>query len=82
MNTGGTADTGFNPNAGNIVNTVALQADGKVLLGGTFTTMGGVSRSRVARVTSTGALDTTFSPSASTTVSVAFIASTGKLIFG
>ncbi len=36
--------------ANNLVRTVALQADGKVLIGGDFTTVGSTSRSRLARL--------------------------------
>ena len=39
VNADGTLDMGFNPNANNTVNSVAVQADGKVLLGGVFTTL-------------------------------------------
>src|SRR5262249_16016640 len=34
LNTDGTVDTTFDPNANDLVNVVALQADGKILLGG------------------------------------------------
>jgi len=42
------------------VNTLLLQSDGKIMIGGDFTTVGGVSRSRIARINSNGTLDTTF----------------------
>ena len=61
----GTLDTTFAP-AGTGLNgtvpTLALQGDGKVVIGGTFTLYNGTSRNRIARLTSTGALDTTFDP--------------------
>jgi uncharacterized delta-60 repeat protein len=46
------------------VSAMALQEDGKVLIGGTFSTVGGQSRLRLARLNSNGTLDTTFNPGA------------------
>lgn len=42
--------TGGAGGANNLVRSVALQADGKVLIGGDFTSVGSVSRSRLARL--------------------------------
>ncbi len=50
----------FNPNANGIVESMVRQPDGKILIGGTFTTIGGQARERIARVNSDGTLDTTF----------------------
>lgn len=47
---------GFNPNANSYVSSIAVQTDGKILVGGGFTTMGGVTtRNRIARLTNTDA---------------------------
>jgi len=63
LNTNGTVDTnflnGFDGADGN-VNAVALQSDGKVLLGGVFSTVNGVARGGIARLNSDGSLDTRF----------------------
>jgi uncharacterized delta-60 repeat protein len=64
LNADGTLDTGFNPSANNDVLSIVLQADGKILLGGRFTTIGGVQRNYIARVNPNGSLDTFFNPSA------------------
>lgn len=55
LNGNGTLDTGFNHVAGasSIVNTVALQNDGKILIGGYFTSYNGTSRPRIARINGT-----------------------------
>ncbi len=45
-----------------VVYAIALQADGKVLIGGAFTTARGVARNRIARLNPDGSLDTTFDP--------------------
>jgi uncharacterized delta-60 repeat protein len=62
LNADGTLDTNFavgtGPNA--TVESVALQADGKVVIGGQFGTVSGSTRSGVARLLATGAVDTAF----------------------
>ncbi|MBL7963120.1 MAG: T9SS type A sorting domain-containing protein [Flavobacteriales bacterium] len=57
-------DTSFVPGAGAdlAIATMALQANGKVLIGGAFTTYDGIPRTRVARVNSDGSLDFSFDP--------------------
>ncbi len=68
----GAVDTSFLPGAGASaeVDKLALQPDGKILIGGTFATYGGVARSCIARINSTGGLDTTFTPGTTTLLSV------------
>ncbi|MDO9585895.1 MAG: delta-60 repeat domain-containing protein [Syntrophales bacterium] len=56
------ADDGFNPNANGSVHAITTQADGKILIGGLFGTIGDVARTRVARILTNGRLDTTFDP--------------------
>jgi uncharacterized delta-60 repeat protein len=41
---------------------LAVQADGKIVVGGSFTSLGGQSRSHIARVNVDGSLDTGFNP--------------------
>ncbi len=62
VTTTGANDATFAPGTGanNNINAVALQADGKVIIGGVFTTFNGTSRVRLARLTSAGANDATF----------------------
>lgn len=62
--TSGTVDPGFGVTAGpnGTVDAIALQPDGRILIGGDFTTVDGIPRSRVARLTATGALDASFNP--------------------
>lgn len=68
LNPDGSLDRSFDPGsgvAGNIspaVYTVALQKDGKVLIGGNFDTVDGVVRNTIARLNSNGSLDATFDP--------------------
>jgi uncharacterized delta-60 repeat protein/prepilin-type N-terminal cleavage/methylation domain-containing protein len=60
---GGTLDTTFLnglTGANSAVDTVAVQSDGRVLIGGAFTAVNGTSRGRIARLNTDGTLDTTF----------------------
>src|SRR5439155_13133653 len=74
LNADGSLDTSFASFGFNsTVNAVTLQPDGKIIAGGIFTSYLDASnvsttRTRVARLTSTGALDTTFSTAANSTV--------------
>jgi uncharacterized delta-60 repeat protein len=64
--TSGALDTTFDPLAGPDldVNDLALQGDGKILIGGQFSNYRGVPRKGVARLNSDGTLDTSFDPGA------------------
>jgi uncharacterized delta-60 repeat protein len=59
---GGSALDGFDPNANGRVYVVVVQPDGKILIGGGFTSVLGVTRNRVARLNPDGTLDTAFDP--------------------
>lgn len=69
LNSDGTVDTTFSTNAGtgfnNRVTGLDIQPDGKIVVGGQFTTFNGTTRNRVARLNSDGTLDTVFNPSVS-----------------
>ena len=54
----------FNPGAGldSWGNSIALQSDGKSIVGGAFTTVDGVARNRIARFNADGSLDGSFDP--------------------
>ena len=62
LNYDGSLDGTFNPGGGadNPVQTVMLQPDGKVLIGGDFASYNGYNRSRFARLNSDGSLDHNF----------------------
>jgi uncharacterized delta-60 repeat protein len=63
INSDGGLDTGFTPPdiSNGEVRAIAVQADGKVLVGGTFTTVDSVTRNRIIRLNTNGTLDTGFS---------------------
>ena len=66
LNADGTLDTSFNSvgantsGANNYIQEVVLLNDGKILIGGVFTSYNGVSVTRIARLNANGSLDTTF----------------------
>ena len=62
INTDGSLDTSFNPGAGpdGQVNSVALDASSRVVIGGAFDMVAGVRSGGVARLNTDGTLDTTF----------------------
>ena len=66
LNADGSVDAGFNTGAGanNLVKHIAIRADGRILIGGTFTTVQGSARNRIAQLNSDGSLDAGFDPGA------------------
>ena len=64
LNSDGTVDTTFSTNLGtgfnNTVSTVAIQSDGKIIVGGDFTSLNSTSRNKLVRLNSNGTVDTTF----------------------
>jgi len=65
----GARDTAFTTTNGtgagaSIIYSIAVQSDGKILVGGDFTTWNGTTVTRIVRLDSTGALDTAFTTNA------------------
>lgn len=64
----GTLDGGFAPQVGGdgetVVRAIALQADGRIVIGGTFRSVGGQPRRGIARLLPGGELDDEFDPGA------------------
>src|SRR5271165_685951 len=84
LNTDGSVDLTFTPNpSGGQVFAIAFQSDGKMLVGGEFTAIGGLARGYVARLSSTGKADTSgFDPEANGAVYALAIQSDGKVVMG
>ena len=61
LNPDGSLDASFNPGVGanNTVETLALDSQGRILLGGEFTTASGVTRNGLTRLNSDGTVDPT-----------------------
>ena len=75
-------DDGFNPGANDLVWALAVQSDGKIVVGGDFTTLGGQTRNRIGRLNADGTLDTTFNPGANNAVYALAVQSDGKIVVG
>lgn len=80
----GGLDTSFDPGTGpnSSVEALAIQADGKILIGGNFTSVAGVTRNRVARLLPDGGLDSSFAPPSgcNSTVSSIAVAPNGTIL--
>ena len=65
LNVDGTVDTSFNPGLGAdaAVRAIAIQPDGGILIGGSFTNVSTFTKANgIARLTSNGSIDPTFTP--------------------
>ncbi len=82
LNTDGSLDTAFNPNANNFVLSLAVQTDGKVLAGGTYSTIGGQARNSLARLDATTGAADAFDPNANSFVQALAVQSDGKIVAG
>ncbi len=82
LNPDGTLDTGFNPNSDEIVNAIVVQADGKILVGGWFASIGGQTRNHIARLDPTTGLADSFDPNADNDVSSIAVQADGKILVG
>jgi uncharacterized delta-60 repeat protein len=87
LNTGGTVDNTFNIGSGfsgGPVQSIALQPDGKILVGGNFTSYSGVTRNGIIRLNTGGTIDNTFNIGGGFDFSVNTIAlqPDGKILVG
>ena len=86
LNTDGSLDTSFDITTGtnDRINSIAVQSDGKVLIGGKFTSYKGTAVGRLARLNTDGSLDTSFDTTTGTNGEVWSVAiqSDGKILIG
>jgi len=87
LTTLGAVDSTFNIGSGGIdgpVYSLMEQSDGKVILGGSFSTVNYLSRNNIARLKTNGNIDNTFDPGAGTDGAVYALAlqSDGKILAG
>jgi uncharacterized delta-60 repeat protein len=75
-------DAGFNPDANGTVYGVAIQADGKILIAGDFSTIGGGTRNHIARLNADGSPDSSFNPNVDGSVFCIAAQSDGKILLG
>ena len=87
LNQDGTLDSTFNPGVNGPVAALAIQADGKILVGGFFSTLGGggtgtSTRNFIGRLNPDGTLDTSFDPGADSGVYTLAVQADGKILVG
>src|SRR5205814_1814819 len=82
----GDLDPSFNPGTGpnDYVQAVAVQSDGKTLIGGQFTSVNGTTRNRIARLNVDGGVDLTFDPGggANGRVNAILVQPNGRILIG
>ena len=85
LNPDGTLDTTFDPNATNFVSAIAVQSDGKILVGGGFSganSIGGQPRNFIARLDATTGAADSFNPNANNQVRAIAVQTDGKILAG
>ncbi|MBL0025188.1 MAG: delta-60 repeat domain-containing protein [Saprospiraceae bacterium] len=86
LNADGSLDASFNPGTGanNSIFTITIQDDGKIIIGGEFTSYNGVITNRITRLNTDGSLDTSFNPDSNdaSTIITSDIQNDGKIIIG
>ncbi len=89
LNADGSLDGSFNPGVGADPNSggpgaysLTVQADGKILVGGDFITLGGQSRTNIGRLNADGSLDSSFDPGANGRVVSLAVQADGRILVG
>ncbi len=82
LNPDGSLDAAFNPNANGTLYAVALQPDGKILVGGIFTSIGGQTRTNLARLNAITGLADSFIPNANGEVDAFVVLADGNILVG
>jgi len=88
LNLDGTTDSTFQnglSGADHAINSVAVESDGKILIGGSFATMNGVARNSIARLNANGTLDNAFQSALSGSGNAVYsmaVQSDGKVVIG
>ena len=88
LNTDGTLDTSFNPNGNGAVNAIVVQADGKMMVGGSFTsfqpngTGNNITHDYIARLNTDGTVDSGYNPQADAPIAALALQSDGKVVVG
>lgn len=86
LNMDGSLDTGFGVGSGcnSPVNSLVLRSDGKIIIGGTFTSCDGIARNRLARLNNDGSVDMALDPGSGASSAIMSLAlqADGKVIIG
>jgi uncharacterized delta-60 repeat protein len=89
LNANGSLDASFNPQLSVVaysetspITSLALQSDGKVLIGGSFSAVNGTNRNGIARLNADGSLDGSFNPQVGHDVLALAVQADGKVLIG
>ena len=84
LNRDGSTDTTFNAGAGAnaSVRALAVQSDGKVVIGGFFTTVASTARPYLARLNANGSLDAAFNAGLNGQINAILLQPDGKILIG
>ena len=82
LNANGSLDAMFDPDVNNELYSIVVQANGKILIGGRFTMVGGESHGNFARLNADGSLDTSFDPNVFGSVASIATQADGKAVVG
>jgi uncharacterized delta-60 repeat protein len=88
LNADGSLDPVFNPNANGVVFAVALQPNGQIVIGGSFTSVqpsgapSPTTRNHIARFNVDGSLDTSFDPNTDRPVLALAVQPNGQIVVG
>lgn len=86
LTTGGLPDFNFDPGDGanDFITSAAIDSNGKIVIGGGFTSFNGTTRYHLARLSQSGALDTSFKPGfgADATIWATTLQPDGKILIG
>jgi uncharacterized delta-60 repeat protein len=84
LNNDGSLDDGFDPNILGtdrpFIRALAVGTDGKIIVGGRFTSVGGQARTNLARLNADGTLDRHFTPAASSDVNTVLLQADGNVL--
>jgi uncharacterized delta-60 repeat protein len=82
LNSDGSLAASFTPTTGYIFG-IALQADGKIVIGGNFSSVYGAARKNIARLNADGSLDASFNPvTVISSFSSVLVQADGKILVG
>jgi hypothetical protein len=82
LNADGSGDANFNASANGAVFSLAVQTDGNIIAGGSFTNLSGQAANYVGRLNTDGTLDSTFNSFAGGTVNSLTIQPDGQILTG
>jgi len=87
LNADGSVDTSFDPApsggiAGDCVCALAIQSDGRILVGGNFSQIAGAARTNLARLNPDGSIDGAFDPPVDSVVYALHLQSDARIVIG